>query len=707
MVDEKQYVIETFRTHFGSFKDKRIVIYGIGPNTQIIVESFTELNIIGLMDEARAGEFLLGKPILTPEEVVERRADLIVIVARSNNVRIIYRRISTLCSQHAIRVYDLLGSLLQTNHNSTKTFDSYRDVSEAGLKAKIERADVVSFDVFDTLVMRRTLYPQDIFYVMEEKIIRSTTEPYAFAKSRIIAERELCAEDRNPKLNEIYDRLQQKLGLSEAMKRDWLELEIKTESEYLIRRENMCGVYQFALSLGKEVYFVSDMYLPEATLRTLLKGLGIYVKPGHLLVSCEYGVSKGNGLFEILHAKVNSNKIIHIGDNYEADERAARLHKIAETFHLQSALKMLEDSYASELLEHTNKLIDRLVIGEFIARELNDPFLFNETEGKFRIARNYDMAFSYFAPLVYCFLRWMLRTANEMQLNHILYSARDGYLLEEISRLLRGRIPHFPTTHYFYTSRATAVLAGLQNDEDIKFASGLAYSGSTRDMLKDRFCLTEGDIQERGEESDMDYLLRHREAILEQGRQARKKYKRYLDKLPVKPGERVGFFDFVSSGTCQKALSNFVDFELIGLYFSHVRSGSGYKSQIPIKAMYTVHNVYEKQWKFMDNYFLMENVLTSSEATLSAFDEDGQPIFSSEHRTKRQLHHLQVMHQAIKDYMGQANWDFTLEQEIDLAIPDLIFQLLKGQYSHMQSDYFDSEKLVDEFSNRTFELREQ
>lgn len=707
MVDEKQYVIDAFRTHFGSFLNSRLVIYGVGQNTKHILDHFPDFNIIGLMDEAREGETIYGKPVLAPDEVAELKADMIIIVARSNNVRIIYRRISSFCSRHSIPVYDILGNPLRTEHKAKKTFESYRNISEAILKEKIVQADVVSFDVFDTLIMRRTLYPQDIFSVMEEKVNTAKPSHYPLAKTRINAERELYAEGANPKLVEIYDRIQEKLGLSEAEKNDWLKLEIKTEGDYLVRRDRMCEMLDFAISCGKEVYLASDMYLPEATLRTLLEDLNIHVKHGHLLVSCEYRVSKEKGLFEVLQAKTRGKRIVHIGDNLEADARAARQFGIEDTFHIRSALAMLEDSYASGLLEHTSTLIDRLVIGEFIAKQLNDPFLFSETEGKFRISQNYDMAFSYFSPLIYCFFGWMLRKSKELQLDQILFSARDGYLLEEISRSLRDRVPGFPQTYYFYTSRAAAVLAGLRDDEDILFASRLAYSGSPQEMLKDRFRLADEDIQERGEQEDSTYILGHKDAILQQGRTARQNYSKYLRSLPVKHGNRVGFFDFVSSGTCQKALSNFVDFELIGIYFARVGYNAEYKPETPIEAMYTVNNVYEKQWSFMDNYFLMENVLTSYEATLQAFDEAGEPVFGTKYRTKKQLENLSVMHQAIKDYMSRANWEISQGHELDLAIPDLIFHMLKSTYTVIETDYFDTEKLIDEFSKRQFDLCEE
>ncbi|NBD26703.1 hypothetical protein [Paenibacillus glycinis] len=704
-LDEREQVTEVFQTNFGKYQNRNIVIYGIGKNTEYILDCCSTYNIVGLMDDARTGETIYGKSVLSCDQAFMLNVDMIVIVARSNNVKIIYRRIADFCTAHSIRVYDIYGNLLGQDIAQTKSMIAYNQLDMHSLLSKIMAAEVVSFDVFDTLVMRQTLYPQDIFLIMQERIEELDEHAEAFANVRIKAERELYREGLNPNLTAVYNRIQELLLITDELKQKWQQLEVRIEREFLLRRESMCELLAFSASSGKDVYLVSDMYLPRSTLYSLLSELGIHVQEDHLLVSCDFGVSKEAGLFNVLTEKVGSRKTLHIGDNEEADIRSAKRYGIHDTFHIKSALNMLEDGYASDLLKHDNKLSNRLMIGEFIARQLNSPFLFAETQGKFRVDSPYEMAYAFIAPVVYRFFSWIVAKAKELDLDRILFSARDGYLMELISQSLRSALPDFPRTQYFYTSRAAAVPAGLYSEEDILYAAQLAYSGSTWDMLQSRFHLSPDDIQQRANESDEEYVLKHKDAILRQAVIARDRYSRYLDSAAIPNGARVGFFDFVSSGTCQRMLSNFVDFELYGLYFARINSQGGYKSDIKIEAMYDIRNIYEPSWHFLDDYFFMENILTSFEPSLQQFDKDGRPVFAIEHRTADQFQHLTEIQNAIKDYFQKTKLRFKHVGEVDLEVPDLLIRSLREQYSIMRTNYFETEALVDEFTNRNFSLK--
>jgi predicted HAD superfamily hydrolase len=515
---------------------------------------------------------------------------------------------------------------------------------------------------------------------------------------------DLYSEGKHPNIHEIYDRLQQILDISDATKKLWKELELKTEEENLLPRRRMCEALDFAVSTGKEIYFVSDMYLPTTILRELLGRLGIEAESRRILVSCDYGMSKCTGLFNLLKNKIVGKKILHVGDSFEADDQSARESGIDDTFRIKSALNMLEDSYACELLKYEATLYNRLLIGEFISTQLNDPFIFSITQGKFLVENNYDMAYSFLAPVICNFFSWMIAKAKELKLEYILFSARDGYLMEEISKLLRGSIPDFPETQYFYTSRAVSVLAGLESDNDILYAAHLAFAGSIEEMLKCRFLLTVDEIQARVESSDDDYVLKHKEAIMKHSKDMRKNYLRYLERLPVGNKTRVGFFDFVSSGTCQKGVSSFVDFDLYGLYF--VQLYDEYKKDLKIESMYGVKCAYKESYHLLEDYFFMENVLTSFEPTLQSFDRAGRPAFLPEKRTEGQLEALKDIHNGILDYVQYTKMGIVKFKDIDKALPDLIFHLLRGDYSVVATDYFTTEVLEDEFCNRKFILAE-
>jgi len=678
MTDEKQFLINTFHEKFKNFKENKIVIYGIGKSTQHILENFNEYNFIGLMDEIRTGETIYEKKIISKEHALELGVDTIIIIARKANIPIIFKRIYEFCKKHSIQVYDINGNNLMVKNDDVKNFDKYKNISIEILKDKILKAEVVSFDVFDTLIMRRVLYPKDIFMLAGDEV---------FAKNRIKAE-----SDKNPNIHEIYDRVQQILGISNETKNSWKTTEILTEKKYLIQRKKMCEMFEYAKSIGKEIYLVSDMYLPKDILGEMLNELGINIDAEHIIVSCDCRLWKSEGLFNILKNKAANKKILHIGDNYEADVLSAKKCGIDDVFHIENAVVMLADSYACDLLKYETNLENRIIIGEFISRQLNDPFIFSKTQGKFIVESNYDMAYSFFAPAISGFFSWMAVKAKELDLKYILFGARDGYIFEEISKLLQHTIPK---TEYFYTSRAVAVLAGLNSDEDILQAAHVAYSGSIEQMLKSRFHLK--DCLERGECSDDEYILKHKEQITQNSKTLRENYLKYIKSMNIEPGSKVGFLDFVSSGTCQNSLSHFVDFNLYGLYFAKIYNET--RKDLTIETLYGEMHTNMESYHILNNFILFENILTSYEPTLQNFDENGTPIFITENRTENQMKTLKEIHSAILDYVRNMN-----VKNADKELLDLIFYLLSEKYSILLTDYFESEIQADEFCNRKFEV---
>jgi len=688
MFDERQFVIDAFCKNFKNLKKNKIAIYGIGKSTQYILEHFSEYNFVGLMDEVRTGEIIYGKKIISNEQTLELSVDTIIIIARKANIPIILKRIYDFCKKHSIKVYDVNGNDLMAESNNIKNFDKYKHINMENLKDKILNADIISFDVFDTLIMRRVLYPKDIFSIAGDD---------AFAKTRVQAEAELYYDEKkNPNIHEIYDRIQQKLGISDEMKNNWKNTEVLTEKKYLIQRKKICEAFEYAKSQGKEVFLVSDMYLPKDILGELLNGLCINIDSEHILVSCDYRFTKSSGLFDVLKSKAIGKKILHIGDNYEADILSAKNYGIDDAFHIESSVVMLADSYACDLLKYESNLCNRIIIGEFIAKQLNDPFIFSKTQGKFIVENNYDMAYSFLSPVIYGFFSWMAARAKELKLKCILLGARDGYIFEKIGKLLQ--LPDFPKTIYFYTSRAVAVLAGLKSDKDILRAAHLAYSGSIEEMLKSRFFLK--DCLERGECSDDEYILKHKEQILKNSEILKNNYLKYIKSLNIKPGSKVGFLDFVSSGTCQNGLSNFLDFDLHGLYFAKIYNED--RKNLTIDTLYGEIHINMESYSILNNFIFFENILTSYEPTVQDFDENGIPIFMADNRTEKQMESLKEIHRAISDYALNVNPGKNTDKEL----LDLIFYLLNEKYSILTTDYFKSEMQADEFCNRKFEVAE-
>ena len=199
---------------------------------------------------------------------------------------------------------------------------SLAEQSPQQLAEQMLQYDAVSFDVFDTLLLRPALQPSDLFAVVGSRLHLPD-----FPNMRIQAEQEARRKDRcaggtgEITLAAIYQELQQKTGLSAAlgMQTEWdVECDLCYANPYLLE------VFERVRAAGMPLYVTSDMYLPEEQIRQLLErnGFSGFQK---ILVSCMYGGGKYNGvLFRVLQETAGTSRILHVGDRLDSDVRCAR-----------------------------------------------------------------------------------------------------------------------------------------------------------------------------------------------------------------------------------------------------------------------------------------------------------------------------------------------------------------------------------------------
>lgn len=53
------------------------------------------------------------------------------------------------------------------------------------LRDGIESHDIISFDIFDTLIMRKTLVPEDVFLILEDRAVRAGCAVENLARIRV------------------------------------------------------------------------------------------------------------------------------------------------------------------------------------------------------------------------------------------------------------------------------------------------------------------------------------------------------------------------------------------------------------------------------------------------------------------------------------------------------------------------------------------
>lgn len=191
-----------FANNYEDMKCKRIVLYGLGGNTRRILEEFQGFHIVALMDPEKIGAEYWGLPVISVEEAKEI-ADAVIIIARDSVLKIIYNRICSL-EECGIPIYDIKRNRLKEVFSNTNHYEEnpYWKKNLHGLKSEIDKYDIISFDVYDTLIMRRLARSNDIFELVEETVRKRHQIEMDYAYYRTLAEDE--ENQRNEDVANIY-----------------------------------------------------------------------------------------------------------------------------------------------------------------------------------------------------------------------------------------------------------------------------------------------------------------------------------------------------------------------------------------------------------------------------------------------------------------------------------------------------------------------
>ncbi len=178
-------------------------------------------------------------------------------------------------------------------------------LSADGYLDRLGRFDVISFDLFDTLVFRPFSEPSDLFYVLGEKLDymdfkRIRMEAEQKARNRKFA----AAGSYEVTLEEIWRALSSMTGIPAD---EGMRLEMETELALCYANPFMQEVFSGLRNMGKRIIITTDMYLPKDFLAELLDKNG-YQGYEELYVSCEIQRCKGDGkLFEYIRESAVNN----------------------------------------------------------------------------------------------------------------------------------------------------------------------------------------------------------------------------------------------------------------------------------------------------------------------------------------------------------------------------------------------------------------
>lgn len=284
--------------------------------------------------------------------------------------------------------------------------------------------DVISFDVFDTLLFRPFSNPSDLFMLVGEKLdIMNFTEIRIRAEEEARRKNQLLRGNREVTLKEIYELVAQETGINPKAGAD---LEFSLEYELCYPNSYMQEVFYILAAQGKTLVALSDMYLPRELLSRLLSAKG-YENFDRVMVSCDYNCSKGNGgLYEVLKEQY-PGKMVHIGDNRLSDIERAK-EKGLDTRFYQNVNEAGNIFRARDMSRLTGSAYRGIVNAKLHS-------------GARQYSPYYEVGFVYTGIYVMGFCQWIFRYIQEHKIEKVLFLAREGDLYQKVFQSMYPEIP--------------------------------------------------------------------------------------------------------------------------------------------------------------------------------------------------------------------------------------------------------------------------
>jgi len=465
----------------------------------------------------------------------------------------------------------------------------------------------VTFDVFDTLIKRPTEVPSDVYKFLEcgaLEITHGVAED--FARVRLNAEvktREL-SEKGEITLEEIYCSVQAYYELPEKITKNLLQAEIEMEIAMIQPRLLGQRCWEIAVSSGKLIYLMSDMYLSAEVLERMLRKAG-YQGYKKLFLSSDYFVrKKEGGLFDaaLKEIKLQPSQVLHIGDNKVADVEQAQARGM-KTFRLLRAVDRLRGNDHYKLIYPPRSGAGeraRSAIAGLTAHALFDaPAGMHEKNSHFH-GNPHHLGYAGLGPLLTGFMLWLGRQAQRDGITRLYFLSREGWIFKQIYDALNANDSSAVPTTYLYASRRATRVASLRRQGDVLALSGQPFkSGVTvGELLQNRFGLSESNVApltlaESGYsgwahrlESDSigrfkfsGLCGRLKEQILEVASRERESYLAYLALNGFSKSGNPGVVDIGWKGNMQGALADLIGRPIHGYYYATLQGAEIWKEK--------------------------------------------------------------------------------------------------------------------------------
>lgn len=373
-----------------------------------------------------------------------------------------------------------LSESLELNPDYGKAVPQEPESSLAGrespelLAEKLSHFDVVSFDVFDTLLVRKVNLPEDVFYLLQNQtgypdLKRLRAEAEYFARKK----RKEEEGDAEVNLEEIWQVLEETTGINTS---EGMEIEWKSETAVCEANPYFLQVIILLKEMDIKLIVCSDMYLGEKRICRLLRKCG-YPDFSGCFVSCDRRVSKNTGeLYDLIRSEYGEDKsYVHVGDNFFSDVKQAKTHGFTAVHY--PSVRDLGGQYRARDMSP--------VIFSVYSGIVNN-YLYNGTN---TLTEAFEFGFIYGGLFVTGFCQYIHDYVKNEHMDKILFLSRDGDILNKVYRCLYPEDAF--RCEYVYWSRLVSAKLCAGSYRSFFMERMILHKVNQKYTLKSIFCTME------------------------------------------------------------------------------------------------------------------------------------------------------------------------------------------------------------------------
>jgi FMN phosphatase YigB (HAD superfamily) len=368
-----------------------------------------------------------------------------------------------------------------------QTFYTLDNLLRAGDKFA-EHCTTVSFDLFDTLLIRR-IHDPDLLKPATARFIAAKAAgqglPWTWTKvqkrrdeleqqqrrdtSRTYEDHEACYPVfMEALLREIFAKQYETALLEEVT-----TYELAVENTMLVPRAALVAWLQQLRATGKRIFILSDIYLPSTHLQRLIEHAGFLGEVEAVYSSADTFLAKASGhAFPLLRKRYDLEyaRWLHVGDNPHSD-----------------GMRPSEHGITSLVLRDGNEKFRKAVVKRYYNYGMGQPFWKGRTvqqtalpleEENREQSALYTYGYTVLAPLLTYFIQGVAEECCNARIRRLFFFSREGWLFERLWKVVIPQLfplADLPASSYLYVSRmalagASCAVQGLtQVNADIVF----------------------------------------------------------------------------------------------------------------------------------------------------------------------------------------------------------------------------------------------